>query len=77
MGTSPAFTDDKEGIAMWESGAVLSYILQMYDTSYQLHPNPKSCSNLEFAKFLHVQQFITATLYPFIASLYIHTLVMW
>jgi glutathione S-transferase len=77
MGTSPAFTDDQEGIAIWESGAVLSYILQMYDTSYQLHPNPKSCSKLAFAKFLHVQQFIIATLYPFIASSYIHTLVIW
>jgi len=74
MGTSPAFTDEHEGIAIWESGAVLSYILQVYDTTYELHPNPQSCSKMELAKFLHLQQFIIATVYPFVASLYIHTL---
>ena len=74
MGTSPAFTDEQEGIAIWESGAVLSYILQVYDNTYELHPNPQSCSKSELAKFLHLQQFIIATVYPFVASLYIHTL---
>ena len=74
MGTSPAFTDEHEGIAIWESGAVLSYILQVYDTTYELHPNPQSCSKMELAKFLHLQQFIITTVYPFVASLYIHTL---
>lgn len=74
MGTSPAFTDEHEGIAIWESGAVLSYILQVYDSAYELHPNPQSCSKSELAKFLHLQQFIIATVYPFVASLFIHTL---
>jgi glutathione S-transferase len=34
MGTSPTLTDDRAGFAMWESGAVMSYILATYDTNY-------------------------------------------
>ena len=72
MGTSPAFTDDKLGISIWESGAVLSYLLQVYDTEYTMHP-PPSAPQRDRALFLHLQQFVIATVYPFLASLYIHT----
>eukprot|EP00526_Cylindrotheca_closterium_P024235 CAMPEP_0113645238 /NCGR_PEP_ID=MMETSP0017_2-20120614/23831_1 /TAXON_ID=2856 /ORGANISM="Cylindrotheca closterium" /LENGTH=147 /DNA_ID=CAMNT_0000556935 /DNA_START=50 /DNA_END=490 /DNA_ORIENTATION=- /assembly_acc=CAM_ASM_000147 len=73
MGTSPAFTDDENGIAIWESGAVLAYILESFDTEYKLHPKPRS-SRRDRATFLHLQQYIIATVYPFLASLFIHTL---
>jgi glutathione S-transferase len=74
MGSSPALTDDENGIAIWESGAVLTYLLQIYDTEFQIHPNPSSASLKERAAFLHLQQYIIATVYPFLASLFIHTL---
>jgi glutathione S-transferase len=96
MGTSPTFTDEKNNISIWESGAVLTYILEMYDTNYTLHPAPpqsslsSTSSSLltststttssslstphQRAKFLHLQQYIVATVYPFLSSLYLHTL---
>ncbi len=79
MGTSPTFTDDGDSndmnkFAIWESGAVLTYILTTLDTDFRLHPDPQQCSKADLAKFLNVQQFIIATAYPFLASLYIHTL---
>lgn len=74
MGTSPTLTDEENGIAIWESGAVLTYILTTMDPEYRLHPNPQTCSEIDLANFLHIQQFIIATVYPFLASLFIHTL---
>jgi glutathione S-transferase len=76
MGTSPAFQDGD--IVMWESGAILTYLLEKYDTEHKLHPaclSTESTAEQEAvrAKFLHVQQFIIATAYPFMASLYVHT----
>jgi glutathione S-transferase len=72
MGTSPTLTD--KDFAIWESGAILTYILTKFDKEHRFHPNPKTCSNAELAKFLHIQQFIIATVYPFLASLFVHTL---
>jgi glutathione S-transferase len=74
MGTSPSFADRERDIAIWESGAVLAYLLEMYDTDFQLSPQPGVASPRDRAKFLHLQQYILATVYPFVASLYIHTL---
>jgi glutathione S-transferase len=79
MGTSPTFTDDSSTelpIAIWESGAVFTYVLEVYDTSFKLHPQPGPTPQQRHdrAKFLHVQQFITATVYPFMASLHIHAI---
>jgi len=74
MGTSPAFTDEDTGIAIWESGAVLTYLLETYDTQHKFHPKQGAVSPLERAKFLHLQQYIIATVYPFLASLFLHTL---
>ena len=84
MGTSPAFTDDEHDVVIWESGAIVSYVLHVFDTEYKLHPRPlllsleptvsSSSSHKELATFLHLQQYITATVYPFLASLLLHTL---
>lgn len=74
MGTCPAFTDHDQGIVMWESGAVLAYILDVYDTKRQLVPSISADSNNLRAKYLQLKQYILATVYPFMASLYIHTL---
>ena len=78
MGTSPAFPDSDKGIVVWESGAVLTYLLEAYDTSFRFHPVPLSnieASNAQSrAKLLHIQQYMIATAYPFIASLLIHSL---
>jgi len=74
MGSSPAFTDDEEGVTIWESGAVLTYLLETYDTDYKLHPQPGVASQKDRANFLHLQQYIIATVYPFVASLFLHTL---
>jgi len=72
MGTSPAFQDGD--IIIWESGAVLTYILERFDLEHKLHPAPGYPSFRDRAKFLQLQQYIIATVYPFVASLFIHTL---
>jgi glutathione S-transferase len=82
MGTSPSFRD--EGLILWESGAVLDYLLERYDTDHRLHPpNVVSGSTtnsapredvIKRAKYLQLKQYIIATVYPVIASLFIHTL---
>ena len=74
MGTSPTLVDTEHDISIWESGAVLTYLLEQYDTTFRLSPRPGVASPAERAKFLHLQQYILATVYPFLASLYIHTL---
>eukprot|EP00985_Skeletonema_marinoi_P002303 scaffold965_cov118-Skeletonema_marinoi.AAC.1 len=74
MGSSPAFTDEDNGIAIWESGAVLTYLLETYDTQHKFHPKQGTATPLERANFLHLQQYIIATVYPFLASLFLQTL---
>ena len=77
MGTCPAFQDDS--IILWESGAVLDYLLERYDSDYKLHPAPITQSSTsediaKRAKYLQLKQYVIATVYPFIASLVIHKL---
>lgn len=74
MGSSPTLTDPDAGIAIWESGAVLTFLLSQYDRTFKLHPNPATVSPAYYAKFLHLQQYILATVYPFLSSLFIHIL---
>lgn len=70
MGTSPAFQEG-EGTILWESGAVLNYLLEQYDMECKLYAPSGSVKR---AKYLQLQQYVTATVYPFAASLYIHSL---
>jgi glutathione S-transferase len=77
MGTAPAFHDGD--IILWESGAILDFLLERYDVEHKLHPPPISESSSHEmiatrAKYLQLKQYIIATVYPFIASLFIHTL---
>lgn len=79
MGTSPTFHDTELGITMWESGAILDYLLERYDLQNRLHPAPTDDTSspeqiLARAKYLQLKQFIIATVYPFVASMYIHSL---
>jgi len=69
MGTSPGFSDGPLNI--WESAAVLTHVLEMHDREHKLHPPP--CSALR-PKFLWLQSLVIATVYPFVASLFLHTL---
>ena len=75
MGTSPAFVHENHSIEgkiqMFESGAIVSWLLEEYDTDNVLHPGPKQPGR---AAYLFIQQYIIATIYPFLASLFIHTL---
>lgn len=75
MGTSPAYIHKNHPtqgkIQMFESGAILSWILEEYDTSNVVHPAPGQPSR---ASFLFIQQYVIATVYPFVASLFLHTL---
>lgn len=75
MGTSPAFVHENhpvEGkIKMFESGAITSWLLEEYDTDNILHP---ALGQPGRAAYLFIQQYIIATVYPFLASLFIHTL---
>ena len=79
MGTSPAFQCTENALCMWESGAILDFLLEQHDTNFRFHPAPstKSSTPAELQKrtrYLHLKQFILATVYPFMASLYIQTL---
>lgn len=79
MGTSPAFRDAGAGITMWESGAILDYLLEKFDTHHTFHPAPISDASTpeqikQRTKYLQLKQYIIATVYPFIASMYIHSL---
>jgi glutathione S-transferase len=97
LGTSPALHDSELGVTMWESGAIIDYLLELYDTENRLHPPPPSPSTrsitgttshsttpsdqpdleeqiLARAKYLQLKQFVIATVYPFVASWYIHSL---
>lgn len=77
MGTAPAFHDDD--LVLWESGAVLDYLLERYDQDHKLHP-PCLCKAsspadmADRAKYLQLKQYIIATVYPFVASLFVHSL---
>jgi glutathione S-transferase len=93
MGTSPAFHDTDLDVTMWESGAILDYLLERYDPKNQFFPAPTTtnmnCDSSSLSsswgsdgqhavavrsKYLHLKQYIVATVYPFIASLFIHSL---
>jgi glutathione S-transferase len=79
MGTSPAFQDTDLDITIWESGAVLTYLLERYDTEHQFYPKPLDCLSTQDdiqlrSKFLQLQQYIIATVYPFVAAVYLHSL---
>lgn len=56
-----------------ESGAVVTYLLETYDTEYKFHLDPTMARAKDRADFWHLQQFILATVYPFLASLVVHT----
>mmetsp|Transcript_54500 Transcript_54500/g.162856 ORF Transcript_54500/g.162856 Transcript_54500/m.162856 type:complete len:229 (-) Transcript_54500:489-1175(-) len=71
MGSSPAFKNTDNDIVMWESGAILTYLLETYDQGNKYHP---AIGSPQRAKFLQIQQYLIATVYPFIAALFIHTL---
>ena len=79
MGTSPAFEDTDLDITMWESGAVLAYLLERYDVENIFYPPPTDANAAPAeiktrAKYLQLKQYIIATVYPFIASIYLHSL---
>ena len=78
MGTVPALVDDDIApVILFESGAILDYLLEKFDTENKLHPAPSTASDeaqQRRAKYLQLKQFIIATAYPFIASLHIHVL---
>ena len=79
MGTSPAYQDHITQTNIWESGAVLSWILEKYDTHGKFHPRcsggggSSGDATKQRLKFLNICQFITATLYPYVSSFYLHT----
>jgi hypothetical protein len=62
MGKSPAFAHDESDIAIWESGSVITYLLETYDTNFALlYPLPGTATKAERAKFLQSQQSIVAS----------------
>ena len=69
MGTSPTYCDGP--LKIWESGAVLQYLLEQHDPFNKYHPARRTPKR---AVYLHIQQYILATVYPFVATLYLHTL---
>ena len=69
MGTSPSFQDGT--LKIWESSAVLLHLLETHDLQHRYHPPPGSAKR---AQYLQLQAYIVATVYPAVASLFLHTL---
>jgi len=69
MGTSPAFSDGE--VKIWEASAVLTHLLETHDHDHKLHPPPGSSKR---PQFLQLQAYILVTVYPFVATLFLHTL---
>ena len=57
MGTSPTFVDTENDFSIWESGAVLTYLLSIFDKDYKYHPNPLQTSQKTLAEFLFTLNF--------------------
>ncbi len=74
MGTPPTLVDVDLGIAIWKSGAVLTYLLESYDTDYTFRLDPPTAAPKDWADYWHLQQYILATVYPFLASLVVHVI---
>jgi len=82
MGTVPAFRDEDFGIALYESGAVLDYLLESYDVDYRLRPRPvvaavaashvQRKSQVVRARYLQLKQYVLVTVYPLLSSLVLH-----
>uniref|UniRef100_A0A7S2XKZ3 Glutathione transferase n=1 Tax=Attheya septentrionalis TaxID=420275 RepID=A0A7S2XKZ3_9STRA len=72
MGTAPTFVDTELSVNIWESGAILIFILERYDVDFKFHPRPSLYQ--QRARFLHLIFYIQTTIYPFLSSLYLHTL---
>jgi glutathione S-transferase len=83
MGTSPAFCDH-DNVQMWESGAILDYLLEMYDPHGQYWCSPGSIHHKDRpqqqhrqqeqqrrAKYLQLKQYLIATVYPLVAAWYL------
>lgn len=66
MGTSPAFTDGD--ITMWESGAIIDYLLETYDVRHAYFPTTQR------PKYLQLKQYLIATVYPMVARWYLRHL---
>jgi glutathione S-transferase len=81
MGTSPAFCD--HDVQMWESGAILDYLLEMYDPHGQYWCSPGNSRQQDRsrqqqqqqrqrrAKYLQLKQYLIATVYPLVAAWYL------
>mmetsp|Transcript_44352 Transcript_44352/g.73909 ORF Transcript_44352/g.73909 Transcript_44352/m.73909 type:complete len:207 (+) Transcript_44352:226-846(+) len=69
MGTSPAFKDGD--LHLYESGAIMSHLLETLDAGHKMHPAPGSPTR---ALYLQHFFFVITTVYPFLAKLFLHTL---
>ena len=66
-GSSPTFRSGD--LVLYESGAILTHLLEKYDTSYLLHP-PMGCPTRPV--YLREFFYAIATVYPFMAPLFLH-----
>ena len=72
MGTSPTFSCSDGCTHVWESSCILTHLLEQYDTpGHKMHPRPGSKERI---KFLQLQSFLLTTVYPSVATLFLHTL---
>ncbi|KAI9830920.1 MAG: hypothetical protein M1819_005302 [Sarea resinae] len=54
-GRVPSLHDPNTGLTLWESGAIIMYLLSTYDPTYQLHAPPTSPDHWYQQQFLHFQ----------------------
>ncbi|CAM1503777.1 Fc.00g013680.m01.CDS01 [Cosmosporella sp. VM-42] len=53
-GRLPAIQDPNTGVGMWESGAILEYLVETYDKDGKLNP-PDTASKWQVKQYLHFQ----------------------
>lgn len=60
-GRVPALEDPNTGVVSWESGAVLNYLLRVYDKKNILGPKDSEQDRVDFDKWIY---FLVSTLGP-------------
>ncbi|KAK3287215.1 hypothetical protein CYMTET_5266 [Cymbomonas tetramitiformis] len=71
MGTSPAFTSGVDGLRLFESGAILCHLLEVYDTKHEMHPAVGSAQRPVYLQNIF---YVLTTVYPTVTQLFLHLL---
>ena len=61
-GRVPAIEDPNTGINLWESGAIVQYLVETYDKEHKLSYGDKSPEKFQLNQWLQYQMYVPAVL---------------